>query len=321
MRGPLATALLALLAPLALAAKPAAPPAPTIERNVVYGMVSGAALLLDVHRPVKSNGLGVVFISGSGWQASTDYGATPLKEQQIGLWGPPLLAAGYTVFALNHRAAPRFHYPAAIDDVQRAIRFVRFHAQDYGIDPAKLGGVGGSSGGHLVGLAAMLASPGNPADADSVNRESAALQAVVLRAPLLDLRAIDTVEGIAYVTSFMEAPPSQASAAAVYAAASPITHVTGKSPPTLLIHGDADTLVPLRQSTAMEALLGKSGVPVKLLVIRGGVHGADFGAAQLRAAGATQTPDEWPGYYGAMVDWLNRHLQPDRRRQGPGSSE
>ena len=110
-----------------------------------------------MHRPAKPNGYGVVFISGSGWQAIPDYGAAPLKEQQIGSWGPPLLAAGYTVFAMNHRAAPRFHYPAAIEDVQRAIRFVRFHARDYGIDAAHLGGLGGSSGGHLVGLAAMRA--------------------------------------------------------------------------------------------------------------------------------------------------------------------
>jgi dipeptidyl aminopeptidase/acylaminoacyl peptidase len=99
----------------------------------------------------------------------------------------------------------------------------------------------------------------------------------------------------------MEAPPSQASAAAAYAAASPITHVTDRSPPTLLIHGDADTLVPLRQSTAMEALLGKSGVPVRLVVIPGGVHGADFGSAKSRA--------DWPDYFGATVGWLNRYLR------------
>jgi acetyl esterase/lipase len=311
MRALLATAWLAAsslaASSAALAARPAAPSPPPVESNVVYGMVSGAALLFDVHRPAKPNGLGIIFISGSGWQASTDYGAAPLKEQQIGLWGPPLLAAGYTVFALNHRAAPTYHYPAAIDDVQRAIRFVRFHAKDYGIDAARLGGVGGSSGGHLIGLAAMLGSPGLAGDADPVNRESAALQAVVLRAPLLDLRTIDTVEGIAYVTSFMEAPPSQASAAAAYAAASPITHVTDESPPTLLIHGDADTLVPLRQSTTMEALLGKSGVPVKLVVVPGGVHGADFGAAQMRASGGARA--DWPDYFAATVEWLDRHLR------------
>ncbi|HEV7609936.1 MAG TPA: alpha/beta hydrolase [Steroidobacteraceae bacterium] len=286
---------IAALLPLAASA------ATTIERNVVYGMYSGLGLLLDVHRPEKPNGFGVVFISGSGWQSGLQYGAPPLKEQQIDTWGPPLLAAGYTVFAINHRAAPRFHYPAAIDDVQRAIRFVRFHAREYGIDATRLGGVGGSSGGHLLGLAAMLGSAGDPQDADPVNRESAALTAVVLRAPLLDLARIDTVEGTAYVVSFMEAPPSNASAAAAYAAASPITHVSARSPPVLLLHGDADTLVPIAQSEAMKAALEAANVPVKLVRIPGGVHGADFGAAQRRA--------DWPDYFGETVAWLDRYLR------------
>jgi dipeptidyl aminopeptidase/acylaminoacyl peptidase len=124
---------------------------------------------------------------------------------------------------------------------------------------------------------------------------------VVLRAALLDLRSIDTVEGIAFVTSFMEAPPSQSSAAAAYAAASPLTHVTDRSPPTLLIHGDADVLVPLRPSTLLEAKLGQFGVPVKLVVVPGGVHGADFGSPAPRAG--------WPNYYGDMVEWFDRYLK------------
>jgi hypothetical protein len=72
-----------------------------IEKNVVYGMYSGLALLMDLHHPEKPNGYGVVFVSGSGWQAPLNYGASGLKEQQISLWGPPLLRAGYTVFAIN----------------------------------------------------------------------------------------------------------------------------------------------------------------------------------------------------------------------------
>lgn len=283
------------------AARPANPAAPGVESNVVYGMYSGLGLLLDVHHPAQPNGFGVVFISGSGWQADQGYGATPLKSQQIALWGPPLLAAGYTVFALNHRAAPRFHYPAAIDDVQRAIRFVRHNAAGYGIDPAHLGGVGGSSGGHLLGLAAMLATPGDATAADPVERESAALQAVVLRAPLLDLRNVGTVEGNAYITSFMEAPPSNGSAAAAYAAASPITHVSATSPPVLLLHGDADTLVPMAQSEGMERALRAAGVPVQLVRISGGIHGADFGAPQRRA--------DWPDYYADTVRWLDQYLR------------
>ena len=205
------------------------------------------------------------------------------------------------MFALNHRAAPRFHYPAAIDDVQRAIRFVRFHAKDYGIDATRIAGVGGSSGGHLLGLAGMLGSAGDPQDSDPVNRQSAALAALVLRAPLLDLRDVGTVEGTAYVVSFMESPPSNASAASSYTDASPITHVSVRSPPVLLLHGDADTLVPIAQSVAMQAALQAATVPVKLIVVPGGIHGADFGSPKLR--------EGWPDYYGETVAWLDRHLR------------
>lgn len=119
-----------------------------VEKNVIYGMYSGLALLMDVHRAEKPNGYGVIFVSGSGWHAPLTYGAVGLKEGQIGEWGPPLLRAGYTVFAINHRAAPRFHYPAAVDDVQRAVRFIRHHARQFGINPSRLGAVAGSSGAH-----------------------------------------------------------------------------------------------------------------------------------------------------------------------------
>src|SRR5688572_9433171 len=205
---------------------------PRIERNVIYGMYSGAALLLDVYRPAKPNGFGVVFVAGSGFQADPAYGASPIKETQIDLWGPPLIAAGYTVFSVNHRGAPRFHYPAAIDDVQRAIRFVRSHATDYGIDAQRLGGLGGSSGGNLIGLAALRAAPGMADDPDPVNRAAATLQAVVLRAAVSDLRSLPTAEGANFVVSYMETPPGNSVAVkALYDAASPVAQVGPRAPP------------------------------------------------------------------------------------------
>ena len=287
-----------LLVLLPLISTAADRPPPPIDRNVVYGMYSGAALLLDVHKPAKPNGFGVIFISGSGWQAGNEYGADPLKERQINVWGPPLTAAGYTVFALNHRAAPRFHHPAALEDVQRAIRFVRFNAKTWGVDPAHLGGVAGSSGGHLIALAATLAAPGNPADADAVNREPATLQALVLRAAPTDLASIGTLEGTAYVTSYMDATPAQAAA---YAAASPLKQVSAKTPPVLMIHGDADKIVPFAQSTAMRDVSLAAGVPVRLIVIPGGEHGVDFGSPNPRA--------DWPDYLRESVFWLDQYLR------------
>ena len=300
--------LLALLLAVSGASRAAAQPKPLIdgakvEPNVVYGMYSGLALVLDVHTPPAPNGYGVIFISGSGWQAPTGYDATPLKQNQIPIWGPALLRAGYTVFALNHRAVPRFHYPGAVEDVQRAIRFVRYHAKDYRIDPGRIGGMGGSSGGHLIALTAMLAAPGLAGDPDPVNREPATLQAIVLRATPTDLIAQAKADHGGGVTGFLELPWSDAPAARkLYAAASPSTHLSPQAPPTLLIHGDADEAVPFEESVAMEAGLKAAGVPTGLIRVPGGAHGADFGA------GAGSHPD-WPDFFGAAVRWYDAHLK------------
>jgi acetyl esterase/lipase len=302
----LAVCLVALPAP----ARPQAPPPvtsvtlPQVDRNVIYGMYSGFALLMDVHRPVKPNGYGILFIAGSGWQAPTAYGATPLKETQIPIWGPSLVAAGYTVFAINHRAAPRFHYPAAVEDAQRAVRFIRHHAKDYGIDPARLGGLGGSSGGHLVGLVATLGAPGDPKDPDPVNREPATLQAIVLRAPLVDLPKLTQVPAAnGLVVSFLEVPlgDNVPTSKALWAQASPQTHVSARTPPTLLIHGDADDLIPHDQSTGFQAALRAAGVPVDLITVPGGKHGADFGSAQPKPG--------WQNYPALATAWFDRYLK------------
>jgi acetyl esterase/lipase len=295
-------ALAAFVCVVALPAGAAQPAKPAVERNVIYGMYSGAALLLDVYRPAKSNGLGIVFVAGSAFQADPAYAAKPIKELQVEMWGSPLVAAGYTVFAVNHRGAPRFHYPAAIDDVQRAIRFVRANAARYGIDPARLGGLGGSSGGNLISLAAFRAAPGRADDADPVEREAATLQTIVLRAALTDLRQPVTPRNAGIVVSYMESPPGDSpSVKALYDAASPVTQVSARCPPTLLIHGDADDLVPYAQSVALEDALRKAGVTTRLVNVPGGVHFPDFGG-QRRA--------DWPDYLAETVRWFDQHLRP-----------
>jgi len=245
-----------------------------------------------------------VFVAGSGWQAPLDYGATPLKDTQIQLWGPALVAAGYTVFAVNHRAAPRFHYPAAVEDVQRAVRFIRYHAKVYAIDPDHIGGLGGSSGGHLIGLVSTLAAPGDPADLDPVNRQPATLQTVVLRAPLVDLpKMVAVPAGLALVVSFLEVPPGDnvPTSKALYAQASPQTHVSATTPPTLLMHGDADDLVPYAQSAGYEAALRAAGVPTRLITVPGGKHGADFGFAKAQPG--------WLNYHDEAVKWFDQYLK------------
>jgi acetyl esterase/lipase len=279
---------------------------PRVETNVVYGMYSGLALLMDVHRPETPNRYGVVFISGSGWQRPLAYGARPLKEEQISDWGPSLLRAGYTVFAINHRATPRFQYPAPVEDVQRAIRFVRHHAAQFGIDPGRIGGLGGSSGGHLIGLASMLAAPGLADDPDPVNRQPATLQCVVLRAAPTEMMKMigGSAVGTAAVVAFVgRLPTPNADDQKIYREASPIAHVRASSPPTLLLHGDVDDTVPFAQSVAMESALRAANVPVKLVRVTGGAHGSNFGKDG-------KPHPQFADVLNESVTWLDRYLKP-----------
>src|SRR5262245_1805824 len=86
----------------------------TVDKNVLYGMYSGLALLMDVYRPADPNGFGVLQINGAGWHSAMGYDAQPLKAQNVGDWRGALVSAGYTVFAINTRQAPQFRYPAAV---------------------------------------------------------------------------------------------------------------------------------------------------------------------------------------------------------------
>lgn len=261
--------LMLLAAPVAAQAR--------VEQNVVYGMYSGLALLMDVHHPAEPNGYGVILIRGSGWHTSPEYGAGQLKSVGV---SQIFLDAGYTVFTMNHRAATRFRYPAAVEDVQRAVRFVRHHAEEYGVDPNRLGGWGHSSGAHLVAMLATMDGGGDPDDRDPVNRESAKLQAAVARAAPTDLTNLDAG---AVVASFLGAPPGRDNK--TYREASPITYVTPDDPPLLLIHGDADRTVPFNQSELMLAALQAQDVESRLIRIAGGGTGPATGSKRL--AGST----------------------------------
>jgi acetyl esterase/lipase len=275
-----------------------------VEKNVVYGMYSGSAMLLDVHHPAKPNGLGIVFIAGSGWNAPLGYSAAPLKESpQVQMYVPSLTEAGYTVFALTHRATPTFRYPAPLEDVQRAVRFIRHNAGKYGIDAARIGGSGGSSGAHLVSMLATLDGAGDQTDPDPVNRESAKLQCIVARAAPIDLTRMEPSLGAGALALLLgarvvESTPKTSTEYKTAWGASPLNYVSKDDAPVLLVHGDADRTVPFHQSELMEAALKKVGVPVKLIRIEGGDHGPNF-------PGAKNPPD----YKAEMVKWFDLHLR------------
>ncbi|HZM45290.1 MAG TPA: alpha/beta hydrolase [Burkholderiales bacterium] len=274
-----------------------------VERNAVYGMYSGLALLMDVYHPEKSNGHGIVYINGSGWHSPMAYAAAPLKDTPLGIpYAEALQAAGYTVFAINHRQAPRFRYPAAIEDAQRAVRFVRHNSGRFDISATRIGAAGGSSGGHLVSLLGTLPGDGDPDDQDPVNRESARVQCVVARAAPVDL--VRMGERSPMISSFMgmivrgEAGGPYGVEQQTYRDASPLNLVSNTTVPFLLIAGTQDTIVPPEQTELMHAALKAAGVPVELLWIEGAGHGPGF-------PGAVNPPD----YLGAMVRWFNKHLR------------
>jgi acetyl esterase/lipase len=275
------------------------------EKNVVYGMVSGLALIMDVYRPVEPNGYGIVHINGSGWHSGLAYNTDQLKESVNGLpFIEALVGAGYTVFALNHRQAPRFRYPAALEDVQRAVRYVRHNASQWGIQPERIGANGGSSGGNLVSLLGTLSGEGDATDIDPVNRESARVQCVVARAAILDMTACAGYRVEPMIADYLgmlyprrEGMPPQPIEEGTYREASPLHHVSPDTAPFLLIHGDADDVVPFDQSVVFHEALQQAGVVSELMPIPGGGHGP--------FPGAIDPPD----YLGATVRWFDEHLR------------
>lgn len=278
---------------------------PRVERNVPFGMVSGGTLLMDVYRPDQPNGIGILHITGSGWHSPLAANAPQQKaSRQVEVFGAPLVKAGYTVFAVNHRTAPLNKYPAQLEDVERAVRFIRFHAARWGIDPERIGGVGGSSGGHLTLMLGVFSAAGDPEDPDPVNRESAGLQAIVPWAPPTDLVMLNGEYGQGTFGSLfgmrlLARDPQNSPQFKAYRDASPIQHVSPDDPPTLLIHGDADKVVPLGHSEMIAARMRAAGIAVEALVIPGGGHGALFPG---------KIPDA-PDYVQAAVDWFDRHLR------------
>ena len=226
----------------------AEPPEYTRTEDVVYGRKFGMALTLDVFRPAHPNGHGVLFIVSGGFFSAHD-GINP------GFYRP-LLDRGYTVFAVVHGSQPRFIIPEIELDIHRAVRFVRHHAAEYGVDPAHLGISGASAGGHLSLMVGTRGRGGDPAAADSVDRESSAVQAVACFFPPTDFLnwSREAEDGVGYgpTEAFNPAFGPRARTAGgrheLGAEISPINYVGLRAAPTLILHGDADRVVPIYQS-------------------------------------------------------------------------
>jgi acetyl esterase/lipase len=238
--------------------------------GVVYGQRNGEALTFDVLRPARPNGLGLLLMVSGGWR-SQPAGA-------VRAWSyAPFLRAGYTVFAVSHVSPPKAVVAETVEDTHRAVRFVRFHAARFGIDPARIGVMGSSAGGHLALLLAVRGAAGRPEAPDPVDRESSAVQAAALFYPISDLAAMGRSEGGG------EGPPERHRAAfgllspegwrRVVSELSPVHHVHAKMPPVLIAHGEKDELTPVEMSRRFRDRAREAGAEADLLVRRGAGHG------------------------------------------------
>ncbi|MCL4786416.1 MAG: alpha/beta hydrolase [Verrucomicrobia bacterium] len=272
---------------------------PKVQRTnaIVYGQRGDRELGLDVIQPAKTNGLGVLALVSGGWKSG--------KPGEFGAWlVAPILRRGYTVFAIYHVSQPEASVMEIIEDMHRAVRFVRHHAREYGVDPQRLGVSGGSAGGHLSLMLATRGGPGPENAPDPVDRESSAVQAVAIFFPVTDLlnlgKSTENLGDGGPPKSYRRAFGPESTNMAVWRVlgrdTSPIYHVTSNLPPILIHHGDADTLTPLEQSEWFEEKTREVGRPAKIVVHRGGGHGWLTMLWDIRK----------------FAGWFDQHLRPEK---------
>jgi acetyl esterase/lipase len=265
-----------------IGAVPAPARQPSVTTDVVYGHKDGLALTFDVHRPAQPNGAGVIAIVSGGYQSSVEMSRIIVD----GYLSPLLNEKGFTVFAVRHGSSPRYPMSAIVADMRRAVRFIRQHAGEYGVDPNRIGVYGGSAGGQLALLLGTTADSGDPSASDAVLRESSRVAAVVAYFPPTDLSRWGNRRAFPATAELTQAEAAQYS---------PIRFVSPGAAPSLIVHGDADTVVPMVEGETMHGALTKAGVPASFIRIEGAGHG--FEGADLERVNA------------AMVQWFEQHLR------------
>jgi acetyl esterase/lipase len=238
-----------------------------VQNDVIYSRAGGAELKMDVYSPTNPAGQSlpaVLYVHGGGWQTGT-------KNMLAMMPGPSeLLRRGYLVVAINYRLAPKHKFPAMIEDAKGAVRFLRANAKDFSLDPARIGVMGDSSGGHVVALLGLTdASAGF--EGEGWTDQSSRVQAVVdLYGPtdfasgksnFMTLKLIHDAFG---ATNTIDP---------ILRRANPVTYVSRHAPPFLIVHGDKDNLVDLQQSVELDARLKAVGADSTFLVITNLAHG------------------------------------------------
>lgn len=231
----------------------------------------------------------LVIIHGGGWRSG---------DKRVGMWKElPVEYAkhGYVAVSLNYRFAAEAPLPACIEDVKCAVRWLRAHAKDYNVDPARIGAYGNSAGAHLAAMLA-LAGPDAKLEGDGpYQQHSSAVQAAVISATPVDFLDWGAPRAGSGTWENLFGGPKETITERVRKSM-PLTYAHAAAPPILIIHGNADKTVPISQSQKLSAALKQAGAKnVTFLIVDGAGHNAF-------AAGESATR-------GAMMSFFDRHLK------------
>jgi acetyl esterase/lipase len=283
---------IALAGLFALFAQAHPPDGVLFERDVVYGKGGGEDLKLNLARPKQSEGKlpCVLVIHGGGWAAGRKEGHDNLTWE--------FARRGYVSATVGYRLVPKALFPAQIEDVKCAVRYLRAHAEKYGIDPQRLGATGFSAGGHLSQMLRVMGKEDGLEGEGGWAEQSSQVQAVVNFFGPTDFVTADFPEqsrGIVarWIGGTRQEKPEE------YKKASPITYVSKGDAPILHVQGTKDALVPHSQVYAMIDAMTAAGVPGRADLIAGAGHG--WGNPEL-----TRTLE-------ATYAFFDQHLKPKKK--------
>ncbi len=272
-----------------VAAGSAGAAAAEVRRDLEYGRAAGEPLLLDAGMPAGPGPFPVVIlVHGGGWTRGDKAGSDrPGDGADISPWFDLLGRANHVWFSINYRLAPKHRWPACLEDLQTAVRWVKANAAGFRGDPGRIAVFGHSAGGHL---ALMLA---------TLTRPETRVQAVVGFAPVTDHEhKLAARGGLGDGLQALLGRPAQITPEALHElrAISPVNRVKAGMPPLLILHGDADRTVAVEQSAGFQRRVLAVGGSCDLIVLPGAPHG-------LREwAGAA------PDHEARLVEWLGRAL-------------
>ena len=257
--------------------------------DVVYGHKMGMALTFDLFQPQERNGAAVLFMNSGGFESGRLRQCTPVEPsgwrflepgeltvEPEGEPAPPLrqfsfadlLSNGFSVFDVRHGSSPKFMLDEIVADVRRAVRFIRYHAAEFDIDPDRIGVWGASAGGYLTILLGLTADSGNPDSRDAIERTSNDIQAVVAYYPA----GFDWVKDVRRFPELAQGLPSIHIDEALLASLSIKECISPDGPPTLIIYGEEDFPFITEASASMSVALQESGVACKCIAIPGTAH-------------------------------------------------